>query len=149
MRGPATQVIDLEGRSLVPGFIDTHGHGHFVSPRGSGLVSGGNLTCETVQKCLEEIQAGVAKAQPGEWVRFGGVRNDVLIIQVDRWDLDKVSPDNPIWDRDEVFVRACSTRLPGKQGRGAARALGWSLQGSGNRGAQWTHPRPGERGIGP
>ena len=107
LRGPATQVIDLEGRSLVPGFIDTHGHGHFVSPRGSGLVSGGNLTCETVQKCLEEIQAGVAKAQPGEWVRFGGVRNDVLIIQVDRWDLDKVSPDNPIW----IATRCCTSLL--------------------------------------
>ena len=48
MRGPATQVIDLEGRSVVPGFIDTHGHGHFLTPRGAGLVDGDRLTCETV-----------------------------------------------------------------------------------------------------
>ena len=106
LRGPATEVIDLQGRTVVPGFIDTHGHGHFVSPRGAGLVSGGDLICESVQKCLEEVQAGVAKAQPGEWVRFGGVRNDVLINQMTRWDFDKVSPDNPIW-----IATACCTSL--------------------------------------
>ncbi len=106
LRGPATQVIDLQGRTVVPGFIDTHGHGHFVSPRGAGLVSGGSLTCESVDSCLEEVQAGVAKAQPGEWVRFGGVRNDVLINQMDRWDFDKVSPNNPIW-----IATACCTSL--------------------------------------
>ena len=64
LKGPATEVIDLKGRSVVPGFIDPHGHGHFVSPRGAGMVNGGSLTCETVEKCLEEIRAGVAKAKP-------------------------------------------------------------------------------------
>lgn len=104
LRGPGTQMLDLQGRTVVPGFIDPHGHGHFVSPRGSGMVSGGNLVCETVAKCLEEIRAGVAKASPGQWVRFGGVRNDVLINQMNRWDFDKVSPSNPIW-----IASACCT----------------------------------------
>ena len=106
LKGPQTQVIDLQGRSAVPGFIDPHGHGHFVSPRGSGMVSGGRLICETETTCLEEIKAGVAKAKPGQWVRFGGVRNDVLINQVTRWDLDKVSADNPVW-----IASACCTSL--------------------------------------
>lgn len=26
LRGPATQLVDLEGRTLVPGFVDAHGH---------------------------------------------------------------------------------------------------------------------------
>jgi len=26
LRGPATQVIDLQGRTLLPGFVDAHGH---------------------------------------------------------------------------------------------------------------------------
>jgi predicted amidohydrolase YtcJ len=106
LKGPETQLIDLKGRSVVPGFIDPHGHGHFVSPRGAGMVDGGRLVCPTEAKCLEEIAAGVAKGKPGEWVRFGGVRNDVLINQVTRWDLDKVSPNNPVW-----IASACCTSL--------------------------------------
>jgi len=26
LRGPATQVIELQGRTLLPGFVDAHGH---------------------------------------------------------------------------------------------------------------------------
>ena len=104
LRGPDTQLIDVQGRSVFPGFIDTHGH--FVSPRGAGLVSGGSLTCATAASCLEEIRVGVAKGQPGQWIRFGGVRNDVLINQLDPWDLDKASPNHPVW-----IATACCTSL--------------------------------------
>ncbi len=69
LKGPAKQVIDVERRSVVPGFIDPHCHGHFLVARGAGMVNGGSLTCETVEKCLEEIRAGVSKAQPGERAR--------------------------------------------------------------------------------
>ena len=103
LRGPATQVIDLRGRSVVPGFVDAHGHGGFVGPSGAGMVTvvgealRDSITCETVEKCVEEVRAGVAKAQPGQWVRFSGrIRNDVLVNRITRWDLDKGSPNNPI-----------------------------------------------------
>ena len=31
MAGPQTRRVDLEGRSLVPGFIDTHQHASFIT----------------------------------------------------------------------------------------------------------------------
>jgi hypothetical protein len=131
LKGPATNVIDLQGRSVVPGFVDTHGHSHFVSPRGAGMVSGGNLTCETVDKCLEEIKAGVSKAKPGEWVRFGGVRNDILINQVTR-----------------VLHEPAQLRCLGK-GQAPACGDGRRVQRREDRRTEWTHSRPGQWRAGP
>ena len=65
LKGPATQVIDLEGRSVVPGFIDTHGHGHFLTPRGAGLVDGGRLTW---------------RPWPAAWKKFGRVRQRPSLV---------------------------------------------------------------------
>ena len=98
LRGPATQVIDLRGRSVVPGFGNAHGHGWGGGASMPGQADGGSLRCETVEKCVEEVRAAVSEAQPGQWVSFGGgIRNDVLVNQITRWDLDKGSPNNPIF----------------------------------------------------
>ncbi len=34
MAGPATRLIDLDGKTVVPGFIDTHHHFHNYAQRG-------------------------------------------------------------------------------------------------------------------
>lgn len=46
-RGPGTQVIDLEGRTLMPGFVDTHSH-VFFNPESVGE------SAETIQERLLE-----------------------------------------------------------------------------------------------
>ncbi len=98
LKGPDTQVIDVQGRSVVPGFIDAHGHGRFVSLSArAGMVDGGRLTCETLETCVEEIRAGAAKARPGQWVSFNGdIRTDVLVLELTRADLDRVVPNNRV-----------------------------------------------------
>lgn len=93
-RGDRTQVIDLEGATVLPGLHDMHVH-----PGGAGL---GNLQCRFPQglsaKQLTDTVAGcVKKKSKGEWVAGG------------QWDaasfgktpphrsiLDRVSPDNPV-----------------------------------------------------
>jgi predicted amidohydrolase YtcJ len=95
LRGPETRVIDLRGRSVVPGFIDTHLHNWRGSTVGS---SAGELTFESLDGGLAEIRDAITelKPPPGEWLVFSAVRNKVTLTEVTRWDLDKAAPANPI-----------------------------------------------------
>jgi len=70
--GPATRVIDLRGRTLVPGFADSHAHvlGDRRTRGGLGFVRLGLDLSETRSwsEVLERV-AEVARARPaGEWV---------------------------------------------------------------------------------
>ena len=67
--GPATRVLELAGRLVLPGFVDTHVH-----PVSSGIEMGEcNLSgVETGAQLRERIEGCVAKVRPGEWVRGGG-----------------------------------------------------------------------------
>ena len=63
--GAATQVVDLKGQLVIPGFIE--GHGHFTGVGEAQL----NLKLMSV-KSWDEIVAMVAEAaktvKPGEWI---------------------------------------------------------------------------------
>ena len=69
MAGPQTRRVDLEGRSLVPGFIDTHQHASFVtsppSSRGGGFEEN---NFDTLESALETLRAKVQEAEPGEFI---------------------------------------------------------------------------------
>ncbi len=94
LQGPQTRVIDLKGQTVVPGFFDTHLHQAWrgnISKRGVK-----NVRFETLDKGLEEVRAELLKHPAGEWVIFNGIRNDVMVNHLTRWDLDKASPDHPI-----------------------------------------------------
>ncbi|MBI4484241.1 MAG: amidohydrolase family protein [Acidobacteria bacterium] len=92
--GPKTQKIDLQGKSVVPGFIDTHLHQAFagqVSKRGSS----GRVTFKDKKSGLEEIKRLVEATPPGEWVTLAVPRNPAF-FSVTRKDVDPVSPNNPL-----------------------------------------------------
>ena len=99
--GDATEVIELDGRLLIPGFIE--GHGHFM---GLGMAK---LRLDlTKAKLWDDIVAMVAEAakaaEPGEWILGRGWHQE-------KWSetpepnvdgvplndsLSAVSPDNPV-----------------------------------------------------
>ncbi len=99
--GPETEVIELNGRFAMPGFIE--GHGHFM-----GLGRSKQILDLTNVSNWDEIVAMVASAvdetQPGEWIFGRGWHQD-------KWDsvpedgvdgvprnatLNAVSPNNPV-----------------------------------------------------
>lgn len=100
--GAGTRLIDLAGRTLLPGFID--GHGHFmnaprvvnwanVSPAPAGPVS-------TIPDILKALQENVAqrKIPKGEWVVGYGYDATALAEgrELTRRDLDSVLSDHPV-----------------------------------------------------
>lgn len=100
LKGPHTQVIDLGGRFVMPGFNDAHLH----------LASGGfeHLNVElagtrTLQEMQQRIATRVKAAGPGEWIRGRGWDESKWDVQKlpSRQDLDAVTAGHPA-----IFTRA-------------------------------------------
>lgn len=99
-----TTIIDLEGKTVVPGFIDGHAH---MDREGLKYIPTSLDGARSIKDILEIIAAEVKSKKPGEWIvtmpmgdyPFYGVRADFLEEGrfPDRHDLDKVAPDNPVY----------------------------------------------------
>lgn len=94
LKGATTESINANGATIVPGFIDSHTH----LSSGSKIVTGINLTGVREKSVwLEMIAERVKTMEPGEWL-LGG-RWDYTFENKGlptRWELDEVSPNNPI-----------------------------------------------------
>jgi hypothetical protein len=94
MVGDNTVVIDAQGKTIVPGFIDSHTH----LSSGSKIVTGINLTgIREKSVWLEMIKERVKTMKAGEWL-LGG-RWDYTFENKGyptRLDLDSVAPNNPV-----------------------------------------------------
>ena len=118
LRGPKTDVVDLRGRPLLPGFQDAHIHAVF-----GGLELGQCDLSGTTDPAeyLARIHA-YATARPGlEWIVGGGWSMESFPGGVpDRSLLDRVVPDRPVyltnrdhhgaWVNTEALCRAGITR---------------------------------------
>jgi predicted amidohydrolase YtcJ len=95
LAGPQTQVVDLRGRALLPGFQDAHVHPAFagVTMVGCNLIGAGSL-----DEALARIRA-YADAHPGkEWVAGSGWRMEWFAGGTPgRELLDKMVPGRPAY----------------------------------------------------
>jgi len=100
--GPATEVIDLDGKLVIPGFIE--GHGHYMGLGRARMILD-LTTAANFDDIVAMVRDAVAKARPGEWIFGRGWHQE-------KWDrapvpnvegvplhaaLDSVSPDNPVF----------------------------------------------------
>ena len=95
-RGPKTITIDLHGATVVPGLTDSHYHLMGVGEREVTLNLEGTTSLEDF---LSKVKARVDKAESGKWVTGRGWIETFWSPQAfpTRYDLDKVSPNNPIF----------------------------------------------------
>ena len=98
LRGPATRVIELDGRLAIPGLNDAHMH---VPHFGLGMVEL-NLRTEagvsSVGEILSRVAAEVARKAPGEWVVGRGYDHNELAEKrhPSLEELGAAAPRNPV-----------------------------------------------------
>src|SRR5215204_1282105 len=93
--GQNTRVVDLTGKTVLPGFTDSHQHLSGVGQREMTLSLEG---ATSLPDFLAKVKARVDQAKPGEWVTGRGWIETHWQPPAfpTRWDLDKVAPDNPV-----------------------------------------------------
>ncbi len=99
MAGPQTRVIDLAGKTVVPGLIDTHAH-FGAAGLGDYVVNLG--PARSVAGALELLKAFVARKKPGEWIITGGWHPPSQLAEkryLTRQEIDSVAPNNPVYLR--------------------------------------------------
>jgi hypothetical protein len=98
-----TEVMDLKGKTVVPGFIDCHAH---PMGFGQGLE---RVDCRTppthsIREMVEKIRLAAAEKPPGAWI-VGNGYDDFKLEEKrhpNRWDLDEAAPNNPV-----IVTRMC------------------------------------------
>ena len=94
--GPDTKILDLGGRTAIPGLIDSHIHQFFLG-----------LNLPTVQlldeRSIADVQARIAEraadTPKGEWIVGTSGWHESLLAEgrmPTRWELDEAAPDNPV-----------------------------------------------------
>jgi predicted amidohydrolase YtcJ len=108
LRGPHTRVLDLEGRTAVPGFYDAHPH---LDRMGLRDLAGVRIAhCTSVAEICAAVREAAAHTPPGEWIVTlpMGAPPDGYVFDAsqlkegrfpDRRDLDRAAPDNPVYIR--------------------------------------------------
>ena len=93
--GPATTTIDLAGKTLLPGFIDTHGHFVYF---GKNLVDADLFGCSDIPDLLARMKKQAERTPAGAWIVGFGYQprqmkeNRAPTIE----ELDGVAADRPV-----------------------------------------------------
>jgi hypothetical protein len=95
-------VIDLQGKTMTPGFIE--GHGHFMG-LGYNEMNLDLMNVKSYEEMVDKVRDAVAKAQPGQWILGRGWHQDKWTKKPEKMIkgfqthelLSAVSPNNPVF----------------------------------------------------
>ncbi|MFT4116113.1 amidohydrolase [Bradyrhizobium sp.] len=96
LAGPHTDVVDLQGKCVLPGLIDTHAH---VERAGLLNVTVGFDDVSTVAEAQAQVRDMARKTPQGAWIR-GRIWHPIAQLKEKRFltrhDLDEAAPDHPV-----------------------------------------------------
>lgn len=120
-RGRGTRVVDLHGRSLVPGLIDAHCHLVLFGLYLSGLDCR-YPTVKSIADLQRQVRRAAQDASPGEWVVGWGYNHKKLAEErhPTREELDEVAPRNPVLlVRTDYHTSVANSEALAREGIGA------------------------------
>lgn len=92
-----TDIIDLKGRTLMPGFIGAHEHPTLIAVF-AGATDLSGFTHKNNDQVWNALRSAVADADTGDWIYAGGL-DPILTRDLEmptRQILDKIAPENPL-----------------------------------------------------
>ena len=110
LKGPQTQVIDLGGHFVMPGFNDAHLH---LDDAGATKLSVNLTGVKSLDDLREMVRKRVDEARAGEWILGAGWDETLWPVKVPptRWDLDEVSNGHPVFlVRIDGHIAVANTR---------------------------------------
>ncbi|MGM0919601.1 MAG: amidohydrolase [Bacillota bacterium] len=101
--GEQTKVIDLQGKSLLPGFIDSHLH--LIHYGMSGMaINCKDALIQSNADVIGELKKKALSTPAGDWI-FASSYNELTMVEsryLTRYELDEVSTEHPI-----MIMRTC------------------------------------------
>lgn len=99
--GPTTEVLDLQGRLAIPGFIESHGH--FVGV-GQAQLNLNLMKTTSWEEIVAMVEQAVKTAKPGQWIYGRGWHQEKWTKTPEpsvegfpvHAGLSRVSPENPV-----------------------------------------------------
>jgi predicted amidohydrolase YtcJ len=88
----AAQVVDLQGRDVLPGLCDAHLHFDWYS-RGLQSVE---AETDTLEECLRRVAVKAGETPRGQWITGLGWNQNVWGGFPSAADLDRVAPEHPV-----------------------------------------------------
>ncbi len=96
--GPNTEVIDLKGNTLLPGFIDIHTH-PILSAKTAETIDISGFNHKNQAEVMESLKKGIEEKGSGEWVIAYGwdpaILRDLEAPTLN--ELDQMAPENPLF----------------------------------------------------
>jgi len=110
LKGPNTEVVNLGGRFVMPGFNDAHVH---LANAGFERLTVNLTGVKSLEEFRERIRARVKTAEPGEWIVGRGWDQTLWPVKAlpSRWDIDEATTDHPVFlQRVDGHIAVANTR---------------------------------------
>jgi predicted amidohydrolase YtcJ len=122
LRGPRTEIVDLKGAFVVPGFNDAHLH---LADAGALALQCDVRGSASLEQMLARVQTAAGRASPGAWIRGGGWDHTLWKSGrlPSRQDLDRVTAGHPVFlERIDGHIAVVNSAAIGAFGIGPATA---------------------------